>query len=110
MGRPLDDDKSKIISGSRREARNGGDPWAPPTTKPARHSEQGVFAAVAGPCRLQADQVVSVKEFSSEIGRHSVVRGGLACREIAFFPLGSHIRDIENGGDLLFWSAESSLV
>ena len=111
MGRPWDDDRSKIISGSRREARNGGDPRAPPTTKPARHSEQGVFAAVAGPCRLQADQVVGVKEFASEIGRHSVVRGGLASVQgDRVFPLGSHIRDIENGGDLLFRSAESSLV
>jgi hypothetical protein len=70
-----------------------------------------VFAAVASPCRLQADQVVGVKECVSEIGGHSVVRGGLAIvQRDRVFPLGSHIRDIENGGDLPFRSAESSLI
>jgi hypothetical protein len=70
-----------------------------------------VFAAVASPYRLQADQVVGVKEFVSEIGGHSVVRGGLASVQgDRIFPLVSHIRDIENGGDLLFRSAESALI
>ena len=74
-------------------------------------SERGVFAAVASPCRLQADQVIGVKEFVSEIGGHSVVRGGLASvQRDRVFPLGSHIRDIENGGDLPFRSAEYSLI
>ena len=43
--------------------------------------------------------------------RTSVVRGGLASvQRDRLFPLGSNIRDIENGGDLPFRSAEYSLI